>query len=484
MTARQHTSLAMTMLLFAQILLAASCGGDAGTPGVTDAAPGDTTSAAPEEPSYQLPSGDFGGKTVNFFFWDRTTLAATEENGDVINDAMFRRNQKIEEMYNVDFAYDLRPGSVNDWANWIGTLSASVLAGDDAIQIGGGYGYRLALSSLDGSYQNLNEMPHIDFSQPWWPSNINEAGNLGGALYMALGNIDTMYYDVTYVQYFNKVLAEEMKLPDLYQLVRDGKWTIDKLDSLCKDAAKDINGDTVMDTNDRFGYVSLRNMEVDAFLDSCQVKITERDSDGMPVLTGLTQHYVDVQQRVSSLLKQDYVMYAASDSVPTDDMFRSSQVLFTGDKLQKSHGFRDMETDFGILPYPKWDEAQDGYRTYNALGNATSIVVPITADPEMMGCIVEALAYLGWKDVLPEYYNKALKGKSARDDESGEMLDIIFDNIHFDFTQFYSYTFGDQKAPSMLLRMSIKNDKEIASMWAADEAMYQATMEKLIAMLK
>ncbi len=484
MTSRRFPSLVLTLLLLAQLTLAASCGGDSPASADTTAPDGETSSAESEEPSHQLPEGDFGGKTIHVFLWDETTLAVTEENGDVINDATFRRNQKIEDLYNVEFTYEVRPGSGSSWTEWIGTVTSSVLAGDDAIQLAGGYGYRLADASLDGSFHNLNELPHIDFSKPWWPSNINEAGNLGGALYMALGNIETIYYDVTYVQYFNKLLAQELKLPDLYRLVRDGKWTVEALDSLCKGAAKDINGDTVMDQNDRFGYLSAQNMEIDAFLDSCEVTVTERDKDGLPVLAGLTQHYVDVQQRIRDLTKQDYVLYIVDNNDVFSNMFRNGQGLFFGYKLGLSHSLRDMETDFGILPYPKWDEKQDGYRTYNALGNATSFCVPITADPEMMGCIVEALSCLGWADVLPEYYEKALKGKSARDDESAEMLDIILDNIHFDFTQFYSYAFGNQKAPSMLLRMSIKNDKEIASMWAADESVYNATMEKLINTLK
>ncbi len=469
-------SAALTAILTASLLLSAvSCGADAGT--VTADSTGDPSPDNTTAEVIPLPEGNFGGKDCRMYFWIYSPLGTTEENGDVINDAMVRRNRKIEEQYNIHFVYDLRDG----WADWVQQLSQTVLAGDDSIDIAGGYGYRLANASLDGCYQNLNTISQIDFTKPWWPGSINEAGNLGGALYMALGNIDTTYYDVTYAMYFNKVLAADFKLPDLYQIVRDGKWTIDKLDELSKNAAVDVNGDSVMNENDRFGCAFKTNMEIDAFLDSCAVKITDRDSDGMPVLLPLQQHYVDVQERVSRLTGTDYVFY---DQKNVDQMFRNSQIMFTGDCLAVAQVNRDMKDDFGILPYPKWDEKQDSYRTYNALGDATSIVVPNTADPDMAGCVIEALAYYGWRDILPEYYEKALKGKTARDDESADMLDIIFDNIHFDFTQFYSFSFGDERSPSMLLRMSLKKGTGLASMWASDETMFQTKMEELVNKLK
>lgn len=40
-----------------------------------------------------------------------TQIAVTEETGDIINDAVFRRNSVAQEMYNVNFVYDVREGS-------------------------------------------------------------------------------------------------------------------------------------------------------------------------------------------------------------------------------------------------------------------------------------------------------------------------------------------------------------------------------------
>ncbi len=70
----------------------------------------------------------------------------------------------------------------------------------------------------------------------------------------------------------------------------------------------------------------------------------------------------------------------------------------------------------------------------------------------------------GWKDILPEYYERALKGKATRDSDSEAMLDIIFNNIEYEFTEIYSRNFGDQKAPSMMMRVAVGENKDISSL--------------------
>ena len=142
---------------------------------------------------------------------------------------------------------------------------------------------------------------------------------------------------------------------------------------------------------------------------------------------------------------------------------------------------RDMESDFGIIPTPKYDAAQESYVTYNALGNSTGFVIPITADSEISAVISDQLAYEGWRDIVPVYYDIALKSKYGRDERSADMLDLIMSNIRCEFTQVYSYAFGDQEAPSMMLRQVIKKKStDIASMYAERQTKWNNTLESLI----
>ena len=398
---------------------------------------------------------------------------------------MYARNSKVQEMFGIDFIYDSRDGAGTSYSSWINTLNSSILANDGAYQMAGGYGYRLAADTLNESYMNLSNNPYIDFSREWWPSNILEAADVGSRMNICFGNLYPSYYDTTYAFYFNKKIAEDIGAGDLYALVNDGKWTLDKMFDLAISAARDIDGDTKIGKGDIYGYISNDGMCISGFLQSCDIHITEKDSDGMPSLIGLTERYADTAQKLRDFKNNSGVAWIAGwHDEEQDAIFASGEALFYPNSFSTAHKMRDMADDFGILPYPKFDEKQDKYITYNAIGNSTAFVAPITSDETLVGCVLDALAYYGWKDILPEYYERALKGKTARDNESEAMLDIIFNNIEYDFTQIYALNFGDQKSPAALLESTLRDNKDISSLWARDENIYKKTINKLIEDLK
>lgn len=468
------------LLLVAAQLALFSCGDQQNSnteSSIEDTQSGDTTAS-----DGYSPSKTFDDKEVNILLWTGSRIAITEETGDVIDDAVYKRNLKVEDELKVKFKYDSRTGHGNEYSSWLSTLNSSILAGDNAYQLAGGYGYRLSTEALSGNFMDLADNPYIDFTKPWWPSNIIEAADIGGKITMAFGNIDPVYYDSTYAVFFNKVIAEDNKLNDIYQLVNDGKWTLDKFLEYSQAAADDLNGDSKMTEEDRYGVLFDTAMSIDAFINSCDIKITSRDSDGLPKLIGLSEKYINVQQKLRSAIhNSDHVSYGNENN---STLFMSGKALFMPVSLKSAHTLRAMDDDFGIIPYPKYNEEQEKYITHNSIGNTTAYLVPITSDAELAGCVLEALAYYGYKDILPEYYERALKGKGTRDDESAAMLDLIFANIEFEFTQIYSFNFGDNKSPSMALRASVYYDEELASTWAKSENLYEETMKNLINELK
>lgn len=223
-------------------------------------------------------------------------------------------------------------------------------------------------------------------------------------------------------------------------------------------------------------------MEIDALIPACGIKIVDKDKDGLPELLGLTEKYIDVQKRMESYIKTDAILYGISWEMVKP--FMNGQGLFMSERIEVSHTMREMKDDFSVLPYPKYDEKQEGYGTYLCIDNTTGFSIPVTADAEKSGYILNALSALGYSDVRPEYYDRVLKGKVARDDESTAMLDLIFSSVTDDFSHFYSYSFGNQGSPWMLMRMSLKENEDISSMWAKNENMYEKKMGELISTLK
>jgi len=144
----------ITLSLLLSLLTAAFSGcSDSADTGETSA---DTASASEVTSSEVLPipEGDFGGSTLKVFLWEESLLPVTEEDGDTINDAIYRRNSLVEETYNIDFDFTVQKGGA-DFATWISTLNSSILAGDNAVHLSGGYGHRLASATLDGGWTNL-----------------------------------------------------------------------------------------------------------------------------------------------------------------------------------------------------------------------------------------------------------------------------------------------------------------------------------------
>lgn len=126
---------------------------------------------------------------------------------------------------------------------------------------------------------------------------------------------------------------------------------------------------------------------------------------------------------------------------------------------------RGYENDYGILPFPKWDAAQEEYYSVCDAG-CNVLAVPITAqNTEMIGVMVESLSAYAWKTVLPTYYDIALDAKSTRDEESVEMLDIVLENRVIDF----AYLYDGWNGWVFTLPELVSSKKGFASLYASKE---------------
>lgn len=190
---RALSTLCLMCVLLSMSAASISCGDNTTAEDTTGGNADDTTETATEEVTTEqdikstLPTADFDGEEFNIFLWEYTQMAATEENGDIINDAVYRRNADIEELYNVKLSFTVRDGSSESGkaSSWFKTVESSILAGDGSIDLAGGYGYQFASKSLNGNFVNLCDISTIDFSKPWWADKVIEsAKNRRQALYV------------------------------------------------------------------------------------------------------------------------------------------------------------------------------------------------------------------------------------------------------------------------------------------------------------
>ena len=121
------------------------------------------------------------------------------------------------------------------------------------------------------------------------------------------------------------------------------------------------------------------------------------------------------------------------------NMQSEGRALFQFTHLDRVTLLRGYDFNFGILPNTKLHESQAEY--HNAVNGwcSTSISIPITAEPERTGIILEALTAESYYTLRTAYYEVSLKTKFLRDDESEEMLDIIFASRVYDLGNFYNW---------------------------------------------
>jgi len=302
-----------------------------------------------------------------------------------------------------------------------------------------------------GQIYNLYEVMYLDFDKPWWDKTANDSMTVGKKLYGAAGNITTMTNDATWTVVFNKDLNRDHGLEDPYQLVRDGKWTLDVLHANSKIVTKDLDGDGIFTGEDQWGAVLQHECAYSLFAASGQ-KIIEKDNDDMPELALNNNRSVAALTKVIDFMSDDTAQIKADSAENmrrytnvwdeiTTRVFAESRALYLVTNFDMVKTLRAMDADFGILPLPKYDESQPQYYNTMQYNNATVMCVPMTAkDTERTGAILEAWAAESVNTLTKAYYEITLKGKHAIDEESSEMLDLIFSTRVIDMGMFFNWS--------------------------------------------
>ena len=399
-----------------------------------------------------LESRDFGGyefsfltrywpTTVDWEEWNHRDLFAEEVNGDIINDAVYNRNKKIEEKYNIT----ITEVGVDDFS---GTVRKTVNAGDDIYDVVLPHLMEVAALAQAGVITDIFQVPNLDFTKPWWNENCPRDLSIGNKLFVMQGDLLIMDNDAMEVMIFNKALLQDHALENPYDIVKRGEWTFDKLYDMSRGVAKDLNGDgTMYIKEDLFGCILQADTDI-SFIVSGGEKICAKDDNDYPIISyGSERSYRIADALMQLMLDEDNIInlhrYVGQFGVYDEQvkMMQENRALFSWIRMRIVERLRSMETDFGIIPLPKLDKEQANYITHMNPHTGAGISIPKTnSDLERTGMILEDLSAESSYTLRPAYYNLNLQGKFMRDDDSREMLDIILANTAYDIG--YIYDFG------------------------------------------
>lgn len=408
---------------------------------------------AETEPPYldSLPETyDMGGRTFNFYLADvshidlgKRSIVPDEENlGDQVNDAVYRRNQRLHERFNCEIMLAYSTGQ----ENLVEDIRTVVSSGTADYDVAVGYQAYSIAAAAEGLFRNLADSASLDFDQPWWAGELISNMGYGGKFYWCTGDITLKYLGGVSVTYVNqRILNEYLPGEDLYTYVDEGTWTIDRMNMLTEGIYDDLNANGKADIEDQYGFMISVEDPIDAMAVGAGISYTVYNENGVPSIFLDEERMVSFYEKILSL----FVKNANAFRCPGDDnktymtTWSRGNVLFGINKLYMTeYYFREMEDDYLILPLPKLDENQDEYRTATHDGVAI-YGIPATAertdDTEMM---LEAMAADSKKLVTSRYLDGALKNKYSRDPETARMIDLILSNTYSDFAMQYHRSIG------------------------------------------
>ena len=443
--------------------------------------------------NYAFPEADCGGEVIRILTRSAELFASEmdveETDGDTINDAVYYRNLAVEERYNVTIE-GFSDATGNDW-HGPENAERTVLSGDTTVDMIVGSCFGIMPLTANSLYMNLNDLENLDLTQKCWSQELLKRATIHGQTFAASGSIALNYFKRAYALALNRPLLAtyDISVDELYEQVKAGNWTIDDMIEITKDIYQDVNGNGKPDEDDIYGCGILLNCMNDGWWSACDISMATVDQDGalqldvdlnkLEIVNEKLRNYVWVSGGVLPM-SEDTIYSREITAGKEENPFYEDKLCMTTIRMEftETPAMRNMKSDYGIVPYPKYDKAQEKYYSY--IHDAFSIVmIPVSCeDPETAALIMQALAVEGHNKVMPAYYNIVLSEKYMRDQASVDMLNIIFDNIMLDTGWLFSNMLN--YAPQQLLREQVwKNISSLQSTYASLSKQLEKSIAKI-----
>ncbi|MBR4895446.1 MAG: hypothetical protein IKZ41_03385 [Clostridia bacterium] len=429
-------------ILLALLLLASCAAGTAGNDGTEaqsgnpSSDPSGTGSDTPETQVHdRVPAMDFGQDMdllMSNISWATTNIVGDEITGDLIGDAQYNMKLSMEERFNTTIN-EIYTDDI--WST--AYVTRLITADDDTYEICFVLDLYAPGYANSGLVRSLEEVPYIDLTQLYWDQSLHPCVTIAGKTWFAFGCFDLSYYDLTHILTFNKSLNQDLNLDDPYTLVKEGRWTVDAFETAAKAAVRDVDGDGTMTEADSWGFTSVAKQILPCFWMSAGEQSIAKNEKDLPYLNiEGNERFFNIFGRMYAVMWDNEIWCPNTEDQNfwsgTVNMFGNNRALFAAQTFYYLNEFRDLDADFGILPYPKFTEDQDGYHS-RVEGGCKIAVIPINnKNPEYAGALLEAMAAYSYREIIPEYYEVVLKRKNSRDEDSSAMLDLIFSTRSYD----------------------------------------------------
>lgn len=452
--------LLLSAILTSPPLFLASCSGqnealESGTTAETGSTSAETEAETDTFVHDSLPADlDLDGKTVTYLYREEIAdeFYVGEQSGDVVEDAIYSSFLAVEARLNCDINVVLRAGHyVESRQDYMNHIKKTVMAGDSIYDWADAMIGNFPGLLSEGTFTDISGNKYLDFTKPWWINGIVDANSPSEGIYFVTGDSSLGYFNDAFCLFYNMTLAETLGVDSdkMLSSIDGGVWTYDYLLGIIADVPADLDGNGTYDIDDRLGFVCHNPMHLRGLVLSCGAKFVTQ-IDGVWQLTFGSERDYNMIEKLNVLLfgTEGSLNLETNEAVDLEkyneitSKYKAGNILFMTAQLSEVNYLRDMEDDYTVLVLPKYDESQENYitasrNTHNAFGlTATS------SDMDAACAVMEALSCQKYNEVVPMYYETALKEKYSRSPEMTKMLDIIHSTMSLSLDYVYNNSFG------------------------------------------
>lgn len=420
------------------------------------------------------------------FWWE-------EAMDDVVVTAVVDRSRTIEEKYGIKIQLQY----VDGLGKTIEEVDKAISGGLDLHLVADGVKY-IAPATVNNWFYDLREenekYGYLQLEASWWDQTAIRDLSMGNRLFFLTGDICISDDVATWAMFFNKDLIEQYHLENPYTLVKEGKWTLDQVHTMLKEVVLK-NGETMSfepEVGDRWGMVA-QTYDALMFMLGSQQTMVAKNTEDLPELRIMDETNLQVWDKVFNLLTD-------TDNVGVADFFgaynsgvydKEVKIFSGGNALFMPYGlnllhvaeFTESDVNYGLVPMPKYSEAQDEYSSSATVYWLKVVAVPLS-NIDKVDCALfamEALAYYGQQYVTPKFYEQVMKGQKVKDEESEEMLDLIFRNRTYDMSTVFDFGSGNNVMIQFYTSLLFgRPDNKIASAYEQKVDIYQNAIDDFI----
>ena len=392
---------------------------------------------------------NYGDNEFTVVHWNevRPEFYVTEEeqDGDPINDAIYKRNLYTEDLLGIKFNFIHNQYETNTVASmnlWCDRLQNIMEDPSTPVDIFASYSRILSSATVRGLNQDIAVYENLDLSKEWWPSAIIDELSIDGKLFIFTGEISTNVLHNMYTMFYNKTMAEAYGLPDLVDLVKNDEWTIDAMIEATSVGYQDMTADGKT-PDDQFG-ITFSWFGADCLIQGADFKILESsDYEDTGLYVNITEDFYSevFDSFISKLAKWSATSFVYNEtdySGAASTSFLEARSLFHINIVSVGFTLQETDIEYGLLPIPLRDESQTtGYRT--CLGNSYTNygMARNCKDGERAAAVVSTLGYYAHQLTTPAIFDVTFKGKFSKDPDMIDMFDTIRNGICFDMGLLY-----------------------------------------------